>query len=468
VALAPFICLLLLSLSCFSQAGFSAGNIFKPLITLMKLWEKETSNTTAKTEQFTVGRDREFDLLLARYDVCGSLAHTAMLESVGLLSADAYAAVKGGLEAILEEIEQGTFTIDESVEDIHSQIELLLTQRIGEDGKKIHSGRSRNDQVAVDIKLYLRDALKDTGRQAGTLIAMLLELSNQHKAVLMPGYTHLQIAMPSSFGLWFAAYAECLAEDLEMLAGAYAVVNKNPLGSGAGYGSSLPLDRTMTTSSLGFNSMHYNAIAAQMSRGRAEKMVAMGISCIAATLARMAMDICLYNSQNFGFIRFPESLTTGSSIMPHKKNPDIFELIRGKCNRLQALPNELSLLLTNLPSGYHRELQLTKEILFPAIQVLHDCMDMLLTTLPHAMLNEHILDDPKYQYLFSVEAVNKLVNEGIPFRDAYRQVGKDIASGSFHYEGFDVSQHTHEGSIGNLCNDQIRAQWLQVAQKLEL
>ena len=434
----------------------------------MKLWEKETSNTTAKTEQFTVGRDREFDLLLARYDVLGSLAHTAMLKSVGLLSEAAYDAVRAGLEAILAEIEQGSFAIDDAVEDIHSQIELLLTERIGEDGKRIHSGRSRNDQVAVDIKLYLRDALKAITRQAGELITLLLALSNQHKAVLMPGYTHLQIAMPSSFGLWFGAYAECLTEDLEMLAGAYAVVNKNPLGSGAGYGSSLPLDRAQTTRALGFGSLHYNAIAAQMSRGRAEKMVAMGISCIGATLARMAMDICLYNSQNFGFIRFPESLTTGSSIMPHKKNPDIFELIRGKCNRLQALPNELSLLLTNLPSGYHRELQLTKEILFPGIQVLHDCMDMLLTTLPHAELNEHILDDPKYQYLFSVEAVNKLVNEGVPFRDAYRQVGKTIADGNFQYEGFEIAQHTHEGSIGNLCNDEINAQWLQVARKLDL
>lgn len=434
----------------------------------MKLWEKETSNTTAKTELFTVGRDREFDLLLARYDVLGSLAHTAMLKSVGLLSEAAYDAVRAGLEAILAEIEQGSFAIDDAVEDIHSQIELLLTERIGEDGKKIHSGRSRNDQVAVDIKLYLRDALKNITCQTGELITLLLALSNQHKAVLMPGYTHLQIAMPSSFGLWFGAYAECLTEDLEMLAGAYAVVNKNPLGSGAGYGSSLPLDRAETTRALGFGALHYNAIAAQMSRGRAEKMVAMAISCIGATLARMAMDICLYNSQNFGFIRFPESLTTGSSIMPHKKNPDIFELIRGKCNRLQALPNELSLLLTNLPSGYHRELQLTKEILFPGIQVLHDCMDMLLTTLPHAELNEHILDDPKYQYLFSVEAVNKLVNEGVPFRDAYRQVGKTIAEGNFRYEGFEIAQHTHEGSIGNLCNVEINAQWLQVARKLDL
>lgn len=431
----------------------------------MKLWEKDHTGITAKTEAFTVGNDREFDLLLASYDVQGSLAHTAMLAKVGLLSPAEYPAIKAALEQIGAEIENGQFQIDADVEDVHSQVELLLTHRIGDAGKKIHSGRSRNDQVAVDIKLYLRDAVQSIKTEVGALLTVLLQLSDRYKTVLLPGYTHLQVAMPSSFGLWFSAYAECLTEDMEMLAAAYAVVNKNPLGSGAGYGSSFPLDRSETTAQLGFRTMHFNAIAAQMSRGRTEKMVAMAISCIAATVARLSMDICLYNSQNFGFIQFPEAYTTGSSIMPHKKNPDIFELIRGKCNRLQALPNELTLLLSNLPSGYHRELQLTKEILFPGITSLRSCMDMLTEVLPQVCVNEHILDDPKYRYLFSVEAVNELVNEGMSFRDAYRQVGNAIARRQFVPPVFDASKYTHEGSIGCLCLDDIRDEWNRVAAK---
>ena len=431
----------------------------------MKLWQKDSTNTHAATEQFTVGRDREFDILLARYDVQGSLAHTAMLQHAGLLTEDEHAAIRKGLEDILLEIDNGTFRIDESSEDIHSQIEELLTERIGDSGKKIHSGRSRNDQVAVDIKLYLRDAVNTIKNETVELIEVLLQLSETHKSVLLPGYTHLQVAMPSSFGLWFGAYAECLTEDLEMLAAAYSLADKNPLGSGAGYGSSFPLDRGETTQLLGFRAMHYNAIAAQMSRGRTEKVVAMAISCIGATIARLAMDICLYNSQNFAFIQFPESLTTGSSIMPHKKNPDIFELVRGKCNRLQALPNELALLLTNLPSGYHRDLQLTKEILFPGIDLLRSCLDIMVGSLPQVRVNEHILEDTKYQYLFSVEAVNELVNEGVPFRDAYRQVGNAIAAGTFNYTGFTTARHTHEGSIGNLCNDKIREELRIVLQR---
>jgi argininosuccinate lyase len=433
----------------------------------MKLWQKDNTGTTAKTEAFTVGRDREFDLLLARYDVMGSLAHTAMLTKVGLLSETEYNGIRNGLEQIAGEIAQGSFVIDASVEDIHSQVELLLTERIGEDGKKIHSGRSRNDQVAVDIKLYLRDAVQHIKEECGKLFHILLQLADQYKEVLLPGYTHLQVAMPSSFGLWFSAYAECLAEDLEMLAAAYAIVNKNPLGSGAGYGSSFPLDRAATTSLLQFRTMHYNAINAQMSRGRTEKMVAMALSCIAATLSRLAMDICLYNSQNFGFVQFPEAYTTGSSIMPHKKNPDIFELIRGRCNRIQSLPGELTLLLCNLPSGYHRDLQLTKEILFPGIEELNSCIDMLCETLPHVQVKNNILDDPRYQYIFSVEAVNELVNKGVSFRDAYRQVGNDIANGTFAASSFDVTKHSHEGSIGHLCLDGIRREWEQVMRKFE-
>ena len=432
----------------------------------MKLWEKSGSVSPADlVESFTVGSDRDFDLLLAPYDVAGTLAHVTMLHKVGMLRDEDFQTLEAALKEIAREIADGRFTINPEVEDVHSQIELLLTQRVGDAGKRVHTGRSRNDQVAVDIKLYLRDALKDIKDLCNSLFELLLSQSERYRDVLLPGYTHMQIAMPSSFGLWFAAWAECLVDDLELLAAAYAVTNKNPLGSAAGYGSSFPVDRQQTTELLGFRSLHYNVIAAQMSRGRTEKIVAMALSSVASTLGRMAMDICLYVGQNHGFMKFPESLTTGSSIMPHKKNPDIFELIRARCNRIQALPNELSLLLTNLPSGYHRDLQLTKEILFPGIQSLKDCLQMLLYALPQAQPNEDILQDPKYSYLFSVEAVNALVAEGVSFREAYRTVGNSIDNGAFQSERFDPSTHTLLGGIGNLALDQIRELWSDVLKK---
>lgn len=421
----------------------------------MKLWQKDNNPVHERIEQFTVGRDREFDLLLARYDVQGSLAHTTMLHKQGLLPAADYERVHEGLQQLLTEIEAGDFRIDPSAEDIHSQVEALLTERIGEAGKKIHSGRSRNDQVAVDIKLYLRDELKQLKGGVLELFDLLLSLAEKHKEQLMPGYTHLQIAMPSSFGLWFSAYAESLADDMALLATAYRMTDKNPLGSGAGYGSSFPLDRSLTTTLLGFGSMHYNSIYAQMSRGKTERFVAVGLSTVAATLARFSMDVCLYMGQNYGFLSFPDELTTGSSIMPHKKNPDVFELIRAKCNRIQSVPNELALLLANLPSGYHRDLQLTKDILFPAIEALKNCLDMAALMLHEVRVADNILDDEKYRYLFSVEKVNELVNTGMPFRDAYRAVGKEIEDGNFSYDPKTLN-HTHEGSIGNLCLEEIR------------
>lgn len=422
----------------------------------MKLWQKDNTDTALKTEHFTTGRDREFDLELAPYDVQASIAHATMLEAVGLLSADEGRQLREGLEDIREEIAAGRFAIAPEVEDVHSQIELLLTQRVGPAGKKIHSGRSRNDQVAVAIKLYLKQTLLDIKDETGILFDHLLQLSEQHKDKLLPGYTHLQLAMPSSFGLWFGAYAESLADDMELLLAAYKVTDKNPLGSGAGYGSSFPLNRTMTTDLLHFSDLHYNAVYAQMSRAKTEKFVATGIAALAATLARLSMDVCLFLNQHFGFIAFPASLTTGSSIMPHKKNPDIFELVRGKCNRLQALPNELALLLGNLPSGYHRELQLTKEILFPAIGSLRECLDILSFALPQVQVRAGILADEQYRYLFTVEAVNDLVCQGIPFRDAYRSVGNEVEKGTFQYSGFRPDRHTHEGAMGNLCTGQIR------------
>jgi len=422
----------------------------------MKLWQKEHTTVSEVIESFTVGRDAEFDLMLARYDVRGSIAHVTMLGKVGLMTEEEWRTAVAALEAIAVEIEEGKFRIDPGVEDVHSQVELLLTQRIGDTGKKIHSGRSRNDQVAVDIKLFLRDAVKGLAQQSETLFRLLQQLSEKHKDVLMPGYTHLQIAMPSSFGLWFGAYAESLVDDLHLLAAGYAVTQKNPLGSGAGYGSSFPLDRTLTTELLGFHTLHYNAIYAQMSRGKTEKLVSMGMASLAATLGRLAMDCCLYMSQNFGFISFPSELTTGSSIMPHKKNPDVFELIRAKCNRIQAIPNELTLLLANLPSGYHRDLQLTKEILFPAFDTLRSCLQLAVLMLEQVQVRDGILREEKYSYLFSVEAVNALVNEGVPFREAYRQVGNDIQEGRFSFDASKGLRHTHEGSIGNLCNDRIR------------
>ena len=429
-----------------------------------KLWSKENTSTSALIETFTVGRDKEFDVLLAEYDVLGSLAHTEMLASVGLLSKEDLKLVHAGLNDILTEIRGGSFVIEKDIEDVHSQVEYLLTSRIGEAGKKIHSGRSRNDQVAVDVKLYLRAqvlALKDEVKE---LFDLLIQLSEKYKDKLLPGYTHLQIAMPSSFGLWFGAYAESLIDDLEVLAAAWQVTNKNPLGSGAGYGSSFPLNREMTTRLLGFRTLNYNSVYAQMTRGKTEKIVAMGLSTIAATLSKLAMDCCLYINQNFGFISFPSELTTGSSIMPHKKNPDVFELIRAKCNRIQSTPNELTLLINNLPSGYHRDLQLTKEILFPAIEEGKACLQMMRLMLSNIQVKDDILKDEKYKYLFSVEAVNELVNKGVSFRDAYKQVGNLIDKGEFHYD-YKQLHHTHEGSIGNLSNDHIAAEMGKVLGK---
>jgi argininosuccinate lyase len=430
-----------------------------------KLWSKEGTATSALIETFTVGRDKDFDVLLAEYDVLGSLAHTEMLASVGLLSKEDLDLIQKGLQQILAEIREGSFTIDKDVEDVHSQVEGLLTQRIGEAGKKIHSGRSRNDQVAVDIKLYLRARVLALKEEVSVLFDQLISLSEKYKDRLLPGYTHLQIAMPSSFGLWFGAYAESLVDDLELLAAAYQVANKNPLGSGAGYGSSFPLDREMTTRLLHFRTLNYNSVYAQMSRGKTEKIVATGLASVAATLSRLAMDCCLYINQNFGFISFPPELTTGSSIMPHKKNPDVFELIRAKCNRIQSTPNELTLLINNLPSGYHRDLQLTKEILFPALQDGLACLQMMRLMLSNIQIRDGILEDEKYKYLFSVEAVNQLVNQGIPFREAYRQVGNEIDKGSFHFDYHQQLHHTHEGSIGHLSNDRIRAEMEKVLLK---
>lgn len=420
----------------------------------MNIWQKETTRVTEEIERFTVGNDRNFDFVLAKYDVQGSLAHVTMLSEVGLLSGEDFKEIKAGLEQILAAIEQGYFSIDDQCEDIHSHIEYMLTQRIGAAGKKIHSGRSRNDQVALDIKLYLKAQLSDIKQAVFRLFDMLIMLSEANKDKLMPGYTHLQIAMPSSFGLWFGAYAEALTDDMELVEVACRMVDKNPLGSGAGYGSSFPLNRTRTTELLGLSGLHYNSIYAQMSRGKTERFVAISLSAIAATLSRLAMDVCLYNSQNFGFLSFPEELTTGSSIMPHKKNPDVFELVRGRCNRIQSVPNELTLLINNLTSGYHRDMQLTKEILFPAIESLKSCLNITVLMLEKVVIKDDILSDERYRYIFTVEKLNELVNAGIPFRDAYRQVGSEVNSGTFQYNPGQL-KHTHEGSTGNLCNDRI-------------
>jgi argininosuccinate lyase len=400
-----------------------------------------------------VGNDKDMDVYLAKYDVLGSIAHVTMLETIGLLSTQEKDILVKELKNIYTEIQQSSFTLDPQVEDIHSQIELLLTQRLGEVGKKIHSGRSRNDQVLVDIKLFLRAEIEKTVQTVQSLFALLIQLSEKHKANLLPGYTHLQIAMPSSFGLWLGAYAESLVDDVISFQAAYKVVNKNPLGSAAGYGSSFPLNRTLTTQLLGFDTLNYNVVAAQMSRGKSERVVAQAISNTAATLSKLAYDCCLYMNQNFGFISFPDELTTGSSIMPHKKNPDVFELIRAKCNQLQALPNEIAFVTNNLPSGYHRDFQLLKEQLFPAFEKLRQCMEMMELMLSNMKVKDAILENDLYKYLFSVEEVNKLALSGIPFREAYRQVGMMIESGAFN-PAKEV-QHTHEGSIGNLCNDKI-------------
>jgi argininosuccinate lyase len=434
----------------------------------MKLWKKNTTSTSTVIEDFTVGNDRNFDILLARFDLEGSIAHVTMLAEQGLMSnKDADNAIRG-LKKIQEAILKGEFHIDNSMEDVHSQIEWMLTNEIGDAGKMIHTGRSRNDQVAVDIKLYLRSAILEIKEDVLKLFDLLIQKSNQHKDDLIPGYTHLQIAMPSSVGLWLGAYAESLVDDMEYLSAAFHVANKNPLGSGAGYGSSFPLNRKRTTELLKFQTLNYNSVYAQMSRGKTEKLVAFALSSIAASLSRLSMDSCLYVSQNFGFISFPEELTTGSSIMPHKKNPDVFELIRGKCNRIQSIPNELTLLTNNLPSGYHREMQLTKEIIFPAIEELRSCLQLMQVMLSALSVNKNILQDKKYTYLFSVEKVNELVNKGVPFRDAYAQVGNMINEGSFYFDASQPLHHTHEGSIGNLCNDEIEKEMKKIASTISM
>lgn len=429
----------------------------------MKLWSKGFE-PDKMIEEFTVGNDRELDLKLARYDVQGSMAHIKMLQTIGLLTADELSTLLDALTDIAAMIDRGEFTIEPGIEDVHSQVEFLLTQRLGDTGKKIHSGRSRNDQVLVDLKLFMRDELKTTATSIRHLFDRLQHLSEQHKDTLMPGYTHLQIAMPSSFGLWFGAYAESLVDDMQMLAAAYSIANQNPLGSAAGYGSSFPLNRTMTTALLGFETMHYNVVAAQMSRGKTERAAAMAISAVASTLGRFAMDVCMWMCQNFAFISFPDELTTGSSIMPHKKNPDVFEIMRGKCNRLQSIPNEIALLTANLPLGYNRDLQLLKDIIFPAFAELRSCLDMCDFMLAHISVKQNILDDPKYNYLFTVEDVNRLALNGMPFREAYRTVGMQVQNGE--YTPTKSVHHTHEGSIGNLCNDRITAKMDAVMARL--
>jgi argininosuccinate lyase len=430
----------------------------------MKLWQKDATSTSALVEAFTVGNDKDFDAILAPYDVQGSMAHVQMLSQVGLLSKAENEQVQAELKKIFNEVSIAGFKLPADVEDIHSYVELLLTQRIGEAGKKIHTGRSRNDQVAVDIKLFLKATVLTIKAETNQLFDLLIAKSNELKNELLPGYTHLQIAMPSSFGMWLGAYAESLVDDMEMLAASYNITNKNPLGSGAGYGSSFPLNRKTTTELLQFGTLNWNSVYAQMSRGKTEKAVATGISYIAATLSKLAYDCCLYMNQNFGFISFPNELTTGSSIMPHKKNPDVFELIRAKCNRIQSTPNELTLLINNLPSGYHRDMQLTKEILFPAMQDLIACIQMMQLMLSNMQVKPDILNDKKYQYLFTVEAMNELVNKGVTYRDAYIQIGNQVDAGSFAYD-YKQLNHIHEGSIGQLCNKEIAAEMQAVLLK---
>lgn len=421
----------------------------------MKLWQKNKTSLQ-EVETFTVGNDREMDLHLAQFDVLGSLAHIQMLESVGLLSKNEWLQLQSELRNIYSQIISGKFTLQNDVEDIHSQVELLLTQKLGDVGKKIHAARSRNDQVLVDMKLYLRNEIETLVQNIHALFELLQNQSEKYKSLLLPGYTHLQLAMPSSFGLWFGAYAESLVDDMITIKSAYDITNKNPLGSAAGYGSSFPINRMMTTQLLGFESLNYNVVYAQMGRGKAERITAQAMANIADTLARLSMDACLYMNQNFGFISFPDELTTGSSIMPHKKNPDVFELVRSHCNRIKALPNEITMMTTNLPSGYHRDLQLLKEHLFPSFKILNSCIEMTGLMLINIEIKNEILTDEKYKYLFSVEEVNKLVNNGMPFRDAYKKVGLDIEAGKFTYNT--SIHHTHEGSIGNLCTDEIKKQ----------
>ena len=419
-----------------------------------KLWEKNYE-INHEIERFTVGRDREMDLYLAKYDVLGSMAHITMLESIGLLEKEELKPLLDELKNIYELCEKGEFVIEDGIEDVHSQVELMLTRKLGDMGKKIHSGRSRNDQVLVDLKLFTRHQLKEIADAVKVLFDELLQKSNQYKEVLMPGYTHLQIAMPSSFGLWFGAYAESLADDMLFLQAAYKMTNRNPLGSAAGYGSSFPLNRTMTTKLLGFDSMDYNVVYAQMGRGKMERNVAFALASVAGTLAKMAFDACMFNSQNFSFVKLPKECTTGSSIMPHKKNPDVFELIRAKCNKIQALSQQVMMIMNNLPVGYFRDLQIIKEVFLPAFDELADCLQMAAYIINKIEVNEHILDNPMYDPIFSVEEVNRLAAAGMPFRDAYKKVGLEIEAGTFHADH--NIHHTHEGSIGNLCNDEINA-----------
>lgn len=437
----------------------------------MKIWQKKEGQVTDDVvDQFTVGRDKVFDILLAEYDVLGSIAHAKMLTKVGLLTESELSDVLEGLDDIMIEIRSGHFEIGDDAEDVHSQIEGMLTKKIGEAGKKIHSGRSRNDQVAVDIKLFLRAKIGEITKEVKSLFDLLIVQSEIHKNDSLPGYTHFQLAMPSSFGLWFGSYAESLVDDLEMMSGALKVINKNPLGSGAGYGSTFPLDRQMTTELLQFDTLNWNAINAQNGRGKGEKALAAAMSFIAATLAKLSMDCCLYMNEHFRFISFPEHLTTGSSIMPHKRNPDVLELIRGKSNRIIAIPNELNLLCGNLPSGYHREMQLTKEILFPAIEDLLFCLKMTHLMISNIRIQKDILSDPKYLYLFTVDALNDMVVSGVPFRDAYKIIGNQVAADTFTYnpEAAQIPQHPHEGSIYKLCNEEIKKEMDKVLQKLVL
>ena len=430
----------------------------------MKLWEKSVK-VNKDIESYTIGRDRELDVYLAPYDVLGSMAHITMLESVGLLDRKELPLLLEELKRIYQLAVEDKFAIENGIEDVHSQVELMLTRKLGDIGKKIHSGRSRNDQVLVDLKLFTRDRIHMLVDSVSRLIDVLLSQSNKYKDVLMPGYTHLQIAMPSSFGLWFGAYAESLVDDLQLLLAAYKICNRNPLGSAAGYGSSFPLNRQMTTDLLGFDSMDYNVVYAQMGRGKMERTVAFAIASIASTLSKLSFDACMFNSQNFGFVKLPDEYTTGSSIMPHKKNPDVFELTRAKCNKLQALPNDITLIINNLSSGYFRDLQIIKELFIPSFEEMNDCLQMVTRMMGEVNINEHILDDPKYLLIFSVEEVNRLVLEGVPFRDAYKQVGLEIEKGNFKHDK--KVAHTHEGSIGNLCNDRIELLKQQIIDQFD-
>ncbi|MFP8894013.1 MULTISPECIES: argininosuccinate lyase [Chryseobacterium] len=432
---------------------------------MKKIWQKDDLATNILVNQFTVGKDLDFDERLAKYDVKGSMAHCKMLAETGIITKEESEQMLSVLNSILNQIEDGTFEIDKEAEDIHSQVEAILIEELGDTGKKIHTARSRNDQVLLDIKLYLLDEIREITALTDEFFQILIQLADQHKNVLLPGYTHFQIAMPSSFGLWFGAYAEALLDDVEMLFSVKNIINKNPLGSAAGYGSSFPINRESTTYNLGFQSMNYNSVYAQMTRGKSEKMLAMAMATLAGTLGKFAYDVCLYLSQNFDFISFPKEFTTGSSIMPHKKNPDIFELVRARCNRIQSLPNELILLTSNLPSGYHRDVQLTKEILFPAIDSLKECLEILSYTLPNIKVKDGILEDEKYKYLFSVEKINEEVKSGSSFRDAYVKVGQEIENNTFEFEPGNL-EHTHQGSIGNLCLDKIEYQFNKLKNKL--